>query len=75
MDDGRTHASRDRRLRARTDREQSLLAEVRLRLSRDPEAAARLRRLERMEHAARIWFNGQEASSDPRLEHLRKAYE
>ena len=46
---------------ARTTRNEWLLREVRSRMTkRDELVPERLRRLERLEHAARIWVNGRE---------------
>jgi hypothetical protein len=54
------------KLQPRTSRDEGLLREVRSRLSRNE---ARLRRLERMEQAARVWVNGHEVG-EPRYAHL-----
>jgi hypothetical protein len=55
-----------RRRNARTSRDERLLREVRSRMSKREELLPeRLRRLERMEHAARIWVNGREVGEGP----------
>jgi hypothetical protein len=64
-----------RRETARRAREQSLLREVRWRLSKDQRSPARLRRIERMERTARLWVNGQEVDADPRYSHLSTVYD
>jgi hypothetical protein len=51
---------------ARTSRNEGLMREVRLRMGKREEIMPdRLRRLERMEHAARIWVNGREVGEEP----------
>jgi hypothetical protein len=53
------------RSNARTSRDEWLLREVRSRMTKRAELVPeRLRRLERMEHAARVWVNGQEVGGD-----------
>jgi hypothetical protein len=59
----------------RTARDKSLLREVRSRLSKEKELAGRLRRLERMESAARMWVNGKEIGGDPRYRHLSNVHD
>ena len=60
---------------ARTTREESLLSEVRSRLTRDERLSARMRRLERMEHAARVWVNGEELGGQRPYPHLSASYD
>jgi hypothetical protein len=51
---------------ARTSRNEWLLREVRSRMTkREERVPERLRRLERMENAARIWVNGEEVGGQP----------
>ena len=56
-------------------REQALLREVRLRLSKDRALPARLRRIERMEHTARVWVNGEEIGGEARFDHLAESHD
>jgi hypothetical protein len=64
-----------RRETARTGREQSLLREVRWRLSKDQVLPARLRRIEQMEHTARLWVNGREVEAKSRYRHLSTVHD
>jgi hypothetical protein len=64
-----------RRETARTGREQSLLREVRWRLSKDQVLPVRLRRIERMEHTARLWVNGREVDANSRYSHLSTVHD
>jgi hypothetical protein len=61
--------------RSRTRRDEPLVREVRARLSREQGLPARLRRLQRMERAARLWVNGREAGDDPRFGYLAEGYD
>jgi hypothetical protein len=55
------------RTNRRTSRDERLLLEVRSRMTkRDDLLPERLRRLERLEHAARIWVNGREVGGASR---------
>jgi hypothetical protein len=55
------------RTNRRTSRDEPLLREVRSRMTkREDLLPERLRRLERMEHAARIWVNGREVGAAAR---------
>jgi hypothetical protein len=55
-----------RATRARTARNEWLLREVRSRMTKRQELLSpHLRRLERMERAARIWVNGREVGEGP----------
>jgi hypothetical protein len=55
------------RTNPRTSRNDRLLREVRSRMTKREEVLpAHLRRLERMEHAARIWVNGHEVGGGSR---------
>jgi hypothetical protein len=67
--------SSEQRGALRTTREGALLDEVRTRLSGAREMPTRLRRLERMERAARVWVNGRELAHDPRFGHLAENYD
>jgi hypothetical protein len=61
-----TRKGRRPRGNARTSRDEWFLREVRSRMSKREELLPeRLRRLERMEHAARIWVNGREVGEGP----------
>jgi hypothetical protein len=57
----------------RTSRDDSLLTEVR-RLSRAA-LPQRLRRLEQMERAARVWVNGRAVGAEPASGHLYETYD
>jgi hypothetical protein len=61
--------------RLRVVREQAVLAEVRGLLSRDKGLSRRLRRLESMEHAARIWVNGKALGPQTGHDHLSETYD
>jgi len=60
---------------ARTAREEPFLEGVRQVMFRDRATTARLRRLDRMERAARLWVNGVEVAADPRHSHLAQVYD
>jgi hypothetical protein len=59
---------------ARRSRDERLVEGVRWRMARDGERIARLRRLERMEQAARVWVNGREVGGR-RYAHLAESYD
>ena len=51
------------------------MAEVRGLLSSDQGLARRFRRLESMEHAARVWVNGKSLGPQPKHAHLYETYD
>ena len=58
----------------RPARDEAVLGEVRALLSNDG-LAGRLRRLERMEHAARVWVNGHPVGAAAQHAHLYETYD
>jgi hypothetical protein len=62
------------RLQQRTSRDSGMLREVRWRLSKDRDLLARVRRLERMERAARVWVNGREVG-ESRFDYLAETHD
>ena len=74
MSKARSEGSRARRP-LELVRQDALLAEIRGLLSRGEATARRMRRLESMEHAARVWVNGEALGPQPKHAHLYETYD